>query len=165
VSRSAFILGKFLGLYATVLLSIAILSGVYLLVVALAGGGVSGPLLLTIVLSAMEALVVTSVAILFSTIASPLLSAVFTFLVFVAGHLANDVRHLAETAGNPVLHGITSVFYAILPSLHYFDARNNLLAGIPVPAGQLMWCFEYALLYSAAILLVTIVAFSRRDFE
>lgn len=165
VARPAFILGKFLGLYATVLLSILILSTVYLGVVGLFAGGVHPDLLVTIGLAAAEALVITSVAILFSTVASPLLSAVFTFCVYVAGHLAHDILELAKVAKNGALVAVAQGCYVILPSLHYFDTRNNILSGVPVPPGQLVWCAEYAVLYSGAVLLVTIVAFSRRDFE
>jgi len=165
VSRASFILGKFLGLYATVLLSIAMLSVVYLAVVALFGGGLRADLLVTIALCALEALVVTAIAVLFSTVASPLLSAVFTLLVFVAGHLAHDVKELAGMSASPVISAVTSAIYAVLPSLHYFDARNNLLTGIPVPTGQVLGCLAYSLLYTAAVLGITIVAFRSRDFE
>jgi ABC-type transport system involved in multi-copper enzyme maturation permease subunit len=165
VSRPAFILGKFLGFYATVLVSLAMLSAVYLLVVALFGGGVHAWLLATLGLAALEAMIVTAVAILFSTIASPLLSAVFTFLVFVAGHLAQDVKRLTEVSDNPGLHAVASAFGAVLPALHLFDARNNLLSGIAVPPSQLAGCAAYAVLYTAAVLAVTVLAFSRRDFE
>jgi len=165
VTRPAFILGKFLGLYATVLLSVLILSAVYLGVVAVFAGGVQADLLITIGLAAMEALIVTSVAVLFSTVASPLLSAVFTFCVFVAGHLAHDILELVAVTENAALEPVVKFFYLVLPSLHYFDTRNNILSGVPVPTGQLVWCAEYAVLYSAAVLLVTMVAFSRRDFE
>jgi ABC-type transport system involved in multi-copper enzyme maturation permease subunit len=165
VARPAFILGKFLGLYATVLLSILILSVVYLGVVAAFAGGVQPDLLVTLGLAAAEALVVTSVAILFSTVASPMLSAVFTFCVYVAGHLAYDILELVRVAENRVLEPVAKLCYLILPSLHYFDTRNSILSGVPVPAGQLVWCAEYAVLYSAAVLIVTMVAFSRRDFE
>jgi ABC-type transport system involved in multi-copper enzyme maturation permease subunit len=165
VARPAFILGKFLGFYATVLLSLLILSAVYLGVVAAFAGGVRADLLVTLGLAAAEALVVTSVAILFSTVASPMLSAVFTFCVYVAGHLAHDILELVRVTKNEALEGVAWFFYTVLPSLHYFDVRNSILSGEPVPAGQLLWCAEYAVLYSAAVLLVTIVAFSRRDFE
>jgi len=165
VGRPAFILGKFAGFYATVLLCLAMLSVIWLLVVAVFGGGLNGAILWTPVLAAMEALVVTSVAILFSTVASPLLSAVFTFLVFVAGHVAHDVKKLADLSESEAIGRVTDVIYAVLPSLHHFDTRNSLLSGLPVPAEQVAGCGQYAVLYSAALVALTIFAFSRRDFE
>jgi ABC-type transport system involved in multi-copper enzyme maturation permease subunit len=165
VSRPAFILGKFAGFYATVLLCLGALSVMWLAVVALFGGGITSAILITPALSALEALVVTSVAILFSAVASPLLSAVFTVLVFVAGHVAYDVKRLAELSESRARETAPNVVYAGLPSLLHFDTRNNLLTGVPVPTEQLVGCVAYALLYSAALLALTIFAFGRRDFE
>lgn len=165
VSRPAFILGKFLGLYATVLVSLGALSVVYVPVVAVFGGGVTSGVFLALALAGLEALVITAVAIFFSTVSSPMLSAVFTFFVVGAGNLAYDVKRLAEIAENPVLTPITRVMYVLLPSLHHFGTRNSLLAGQPVPVEQILFCLQYSLLYSAAVLLLTIAAFNRRDFE
>ena len=66
---------------------------------------------------------------------------------------------------NPGIAVVTSVVYAVLPSLHHFDARNNLLTGIPVPGEQILGCLAYSILYTAAVLGVTIAAFRGRDFE
>ena len=94
VGRPQFILGKFLGLYGTVLVSIAVLSLFWVGAVALFGGGFAGYLLGAVAMLAMEAMIVTAVAILFSAVSSPLLSAIFTLLVWVSGHLANDMKTL-----------------------------------------------------------------------
>jgi ABC-type transport system involved in multi-copper enzyme maturation permease subunit len=165
VTRAHFILGKFLGLYGGICLSIAMLSVVYLLVVAAFGGGWEPNLLPALLLAAAEAGIVTSVAIFFSSIASPLLSAMFTLLVFVAGHLAGDLAELASQAGNVVVARIVEVLYVVLPSLHQFDVRNNILSGTPIDAAQVGHCLGYSLLYSAAVIVATVVAFSRRDLE
>ncbi|MGH2570837.1 MAG: ABC transporter permease, partial [bacterium] len=165
VTRAHFILGKFLGLYGGICLSIAMLSVVYLLAVVAFGGGFDANLLPALLLAAAEAAIVTSVAIFFSSVASPLLSAMFTLLVFVAGHLAGDLRDLAEQAGNVVVARIVGTLYAVLPSLHQFDVRNNILSGTPIDVAQVAHCLGTSLLYSAAVIVATVVAFSRRDLE
>jgi ABC-type transport system involved in multi-copper enzyme maturation permease subunit len=131
----------------------------------LGAGGIDRNLPLAVAVTAMEALIVTSVALFFSTVASPFLSAVFTFLVFVAGHLAGDLKELVMRFGDRTIELLASVMYFVLPSLHQFDVRNNILSGIPVPTGQMLHCLGYPLLYTSAVLLVTIVAFQKRDFE
>jgi ABC-type transport system involved in multi-copper enzyme maturation permease subunit len=165
VNRAHFILGKFLGLYGGVCLSIAMLSVVYLLVVVAFGGGWDANLLPAILLAAAEAAIITAVAIFFSSVASPLLSAMFTLLVFVAGHLAGDLKELAVQAGNRVVAGIVEGVYVVLPSLHQFEVRNNILSGVPIDVSQVAHCLAYSLLYAAAVIVVTVVAFSRRDLD
>jgi ABC-type transport system involved in multi-copper enzyme maturation permease subunit len=165
VTRAHFILGKFLGLYGGICLSIAMLSVVYLGVVAAFGGGWDVNLLPALLLSAAEAAIVTSVAIFFSSVASPLLSAMFTLLVFVSGHLAGDLGELATEAGNVAVARAVELMYVVLPSLHQFDVRNNILSGTPIDVAQVAHCLGYSLLYSAAVIVATVVAFSRRDLE
>ncbi len=165
VGRPHFILGKFLGLYGSMLVCLAVLGVVYLAVVVLFGGGFAVGPLLALALTALEALIVTAVAIFFSSVASPLFSAVFTFLVLLAGHFGATLQGLANASGNVGLAGVVKVIYVVLPSLHQFDVRNNVLAGTPVPAAQLAGCAIYSLLYAGALLLVTMVAFQRKDFE
>lgn len=165
VRRTSFILGKFFGLYATVLVTIALLAIVYFAIVQLFGGGIDRDLPLAVAVTAMEALIVTSVALFFSTVASPFLSAVFTFLVFVAGHLAGDLKELVMRFGDRTIEIVATAMYFVLPSLHQFDVRNNILSGIPVPTDQMLHCLGYTILYTGAVLLVTIVAFQNRDFE
>jgi len=165
VNRAQFIVGKFLGLYAGICLSIVALSVVYLAVVAVFAGGWDTNLVAALGLTAAEAAIVTAVAVFFSTVASPLLSAVFTFLVFVAGHLAGDLAALARQAGQGAVAKLVGALYVVLPSLHQFDVRNNILSGVPVDPGQIVSCFAYSFTYCVAVMVVTILAFSRRDFE
>ncbi len=165
VDRAHFILGKFFGMYASVLVSFFVLSAVYLAVATLFGGGFRWHLLEALWLVAVEAFVVTAIAILFSAVASPLLSAVFTSLVFVAGHLADDLRLLAEQSGNGAVAAASQFAYVLLPALHHFDVRNNVVSGVPVPPDQILGCTAYSILYAGAVLVVTIVVFHRRDFE
>ena len=94
-----------------------------------------------------------------------MLSAVFTFFVFVAGHLAGDLKELAAQAGDSFIARVVEAAYVVLPSLHQFDVRNNILSGVPIDGAQVIHCFAYSGVYCTAVILVTIVAFSRRDFE
>jgi ABC-2 type transport system permease protein len=165
VSRASFLVGKFFGLLGTVLVAIAMLGTLYVGVVAMFGGGLHPGLLVAVLLVAMEATVMTAVAVLFSSVASPMLSALFTVLVYVGGNMAGDLRLLSQQLGNPVVDVLMDVFATVLPALQTFHVRNNLLSDIPVPPAQVAYAAEYTVFYVVAVLLVTIVAFSRRDFE
>lgn len=165
VGRPSFILGKFFGLYGTVLVSIGVLGLFYLGVVAVFGGGFKAHLTIAIAMIALEAAIVTAVAVLFSSVSSPLLSAVFTTLVWAAGHMAYDLKVLAEKANSAAVDRAVDAFYLVLPSLHHFHVRNNVLAEVPITLSQFGWCATYTALYCAAVLAITILAFGRRDFE
>jgi ABC-type transport system involved in multi-copper enzyme maturation permease subunit len=165
VGRAQFILGKFLGLYGTVLFSITALSVFWVAVVALFGGGFAAYQLGAVAMLALEAMIVTAVAILFSSVSSPLLSAIFTLLVWISGHLANDMKLLASKLENPAIDWAVDALGFVLPALHHFHIRNNVLDGTPISGEQFGWCAAYTGLYCAGVLLLTVAAFARRDFE
>jgi ABC-type transport system involved in multi-copper enzyme maturation permease subunit len=165
VPRSHFLLGKFFGMYGTVLLSIAALGTMYVGVATLFGGGYRFDLVVAVAMVAMEAFIMTAIAVFFSAVASPVLSAVFTLFLWIAGNLASDLKLLAKQLESPGIDRLMDVIYVLLPSLHNFHVRNNLLNDVPVSPGQIGWCFAYAVLYAAGVMAVTIVAFGRKDFE
>jgi hypothetical protein len=137
----------------------------YVGVATVFGGGYRFDLVVAVALVAMEAFIMTAIAVFFSAVASPVLSAVFTLFLWIAGNLANDLKLLAKHLESPAIDRLMDVIYVLLPSLHNFHVRNNLLNDVPVAAGQIGWCFGYALLYAAGVMVVTIVAFGRKDFE
>ncbi len=165
VPRSRFLLGKFFGMYGTVLLSIAALGTMYVAVVTVFGGGFRIDLLTAVALVAMEAFIMTAIAIFFSSVASPVLSAVFTLFLWIAGNLASDLKLLAKHLESPVIDRLVDLVYVLLPSLHNFHVRNNLLNDVAVSGEQVLWCLAYSVLYAAGVLAVTIVVFARKDFE
>ncbi|MFN8177235.1 MAG: ABC transporter permease [bacterium] len=165
LSRTQFLIGKFFGLYATVLMSIAVLGTLYFGIVGIFASGPPGDLLLAIFLVALESAVITAVAVFFSALASPFLSAVFTFLVYVAGHLATDLSLLAKHASSKGLAVVTEGMALLLPALHTFHVRDNILSGIPIPPARIAWCVLTAVTYTTAALIAASAAFARRDFE
>lgn len=165
VSRTSFILGKFFGLYGTVLLAVGALGLLYLGVVAVFGGGVTTGLLVAVGLIALEAAVMTAVAVFFSSVASPMLSALFTVFLYVSGNLAGDLKMLAKQLESPAIDFLLNVFSVVVPSLESFHVRNNLLSGTPVSGDQVGYAVGYTICYVTAVLLVTVFAFERRDFE
>jgi hypothetical protein len=79
--------------------------------------------------------------------------------------MSSDLKILAGQVDSPFVQKCADVMYIVLPSLHCFDIRNNILTTTPVSAQQLGFCFAYTALFSSAVLLVTVAAFRRRDFE
>src|SRR5712691_10284617 len=99
VGRGEFVLGKYLGLCLTLLVNVAVMgAGVSLALIYVRRGW--DPLALriwpAILLIYVELMIVTGVALLFSTFSSPALSALLTFFVFVIGHFSADLKTLGN---------------------------------------------------------------------
>jgi ABC-type transport system involved in multi-copper enzyme maturation permease subunit len=164
VSRSEFLLGKYLGLVTTLAVNVALMVLVYLGVLALNRSPILPSLLQAVELMFVEMLIVTAAALLFSSFTTPSLSAMFTVGMFVLGHLMSDVRGIAEKSSNEVLKmGVLGLYY-LSPNLEMFNIKGQAAAGVSV-----LWSYQatataYGLLYSCLLLAIACAIFERRDF-
>src|SRR5579864_5297401 len=98
VRRSEFVLGKFFGLAGTLVVNtffMAIGFFVALLYVSHHFQKQDGWVLVALYFIILQFLIITALTLFFSSFSSPLLSAVFTFSLFVIGTFAEDLRGFA----------------------------------------------------------------------
>ena len=178
IRRHEFIVGKFLGLAGTLLVNLAVMAAALYLVLALMAwrqpalvkAAVDAPvvdpgLLVAFVLLYVQLLVVTSVAICFSTFSSPMLSAAFTFGLYVVGHFNADLAHFENVVNSPSAAWLAKAMYYLLPNLAPFDVKTAVVHGQAVPAGFVLLTAGYGVLYVAAMITLAALIFSRRDFK
>src|SRR5947199_7135284 len=124
IGRGQFLLGKYLGLCLTLLVNVLIMGlGVSLALVYVRRGW--DPLVFriwpAILLIYVELMIVTGVALLFSSFSSPALSALLTFFVFVIGHFSADLKTLANSAGSAPTRWLFRSLYFLLPNLSNYS--------------------------------------------
>ena len=163
VRRSEFVLGKYFGLCATLFTVVAAMSAIFLVQVAFYEGGFSAPLLVAIALGLVELAVITSVAVLLSCLASPLLSAVFTFGFYVIGHMIRNILALFDYIDSQATKELLSVIYFVLPNLNNFNVHRQVVHGLPLPWDSIAWAVGYGFVYSALMLTLASAALGRRD--
>jgi ABC-type transport system involved in multi-copper enzyme maturation permease subunit len=165
VSRDAFLIGKFLGLALTLAVNLGIMAcGLMALTWALEGAWTPG-ILLAVGFTFLELSILTAVAILFSTFSTPLLSAIYTLLVFVAGRLSADMLEFVSRFGGGSLKYLGVALYYVLPNLSRFNLNGPVLDGLPLSGGHLVGTALYAALYAAAVLCLSMAVFQQRDFK
>src|SRR5688572_6370117 len=165
VSRSEFILGKYLGLITTLAVNLAVMTAAYYAVrcyrhVSAAPGmraGWAAPALdprqlVAIALTMGELAIVTAVAVLFSTFSSPILSALLTLGLWVAGHFNADLRRFEQVVDQPAVAWVARGFYYLLPNLAPFNVRAEVVYGAPVSGSHVAFTLLYAVVYIAALL-------------
>ena len=178
INRQQLVLGKYAGLVLTLAVNLSVMALALYAVLAYmnwisAPGTIKGwerpaldPMLLEAVfLTFVELAVITAIAVFFSTFSTPLLSAAFTFALFVAGRLSADLRNFATIVEAPAAAWLAKALYWILPNLSQFDVRSQVVHGQPVAAGHLALATAYGLLYVSALIGAAMVVFSRRDFK
>jgi hypothetical protein len=114
-------------------------------------------------MSLLELFVITSVAVLLSCIASPLLSAVFTFCFYVIGHTIRNLLALLPYVESSATRKFLSLLYFILPNLDDFNIHSEVVHGLPLPWDTMGWAVAYGVVYSAAMLTLASMVLGRRD--
>lgn len=178
VTRSQFIVGKYLGLVMTLAVNLSAMTLAYYAVLlymsltALPEVKAAWPtpaldphLLIAIGLIVGELLLVTALAVFFSTFSSPLLSAVLTLGFWAAGHFNTDLRHFETVVNTPVAGWIGRGVYYVLPNLAPFDVKAEAVYGVPIAWSHVGYTLLYGAIYVTVVLLAAIAVFRRRDFK
>ncbi len=164
VRRLEFILGKYLGLMMVLVVSLVVMTAGFYGVMLISRVPVSLYLIWSVVMTLFELAILTAVAVLFSTFVSPIASAVFTFMIYFIGHSTPLLKQLAGMFPSPVIKFFALFAYYILPNLNNFNIKGEVVHNIPLNFPGLLLSAGYAVVYSATLLMISVVIFNRRDF-
>lgn len=165
VHRWQFLIGKYLGLLMTLAVNVLLMT-VCLYLVQFAGEWSLQPDLLKAVwLIYVELMVVTALALLFSTFTTATLAAIYTLALYVIGHLTADINVFAKRIGGVVAQWTADLFYYALPNLEDFNLKAEVVHHVSISGERLMWSTLYGLGYVAVVLTIAIAVFQRRDFK
>ncbi len=164
VARYEFLLGKYLGLTVTLLVNTVVMTLGFLVVLYFQAVPIDGLLFQALGMIFVEFMVITAMALLFSTFTSATLSAIFTLAMYVIGHLTADLKVFGEKMDD-VGKGLLNGLYYVLPNLERFNLKGHVTHHIEVPAMDLAMIAVYGILYSVFLLMVASIIFQRRDFR
>jgi len=142
-------------------------AGVSLALMYVRGGW--DPLVLSIwpavLLIYIELMILTAVALLFSSFSSPALSALLTFFIFIIGHFSADLKALAGSTGSTGARWLFGALYYLLPNLANYSFITPAAHGQSPTPFVLLTAFGYAAAYIAILLAVATLVFNRRNFK
>lgn len=164
ISRSQFILGKYLGLVITLGVNLVIMFDVFLLTLWMTQVPITMVLVQAVALMMVEFLVVTATALFFSTFSTPTLSAALTLGFYFIGHLTSDLKALAEKSSSEVTKAVMTALYYLCPNLEVLNIKGQAVSGV-----SLAWSYQvsatlYGLLYASLLLAGAAAIFQKRDF-
>ena len=178
VRREQFVLGKYCGLVLTLFVNVAVMTVAYYAVLAyiqytstpvdlgLAEAVPTDPWMLeAIVLIFVELMLVTAIALFFSTFSGPFLSAMMTAGLWVAGHFNDDLRNFGAIISAPAIARFTRAVYYVIPNFAAFDVKNQVVHAQAVPLRYVGLTVVYGLVYVALVMAGAVTVFSRRDFK
>ena len=108
---------------------------------------------------------ITAVAMFFSSFTTPYLAGMFTVALWIIGHLLADLRQFGINSDTPGLRELTEALYWGLPNLDRLDFKADAAAGNTIELARVGWASLYAALYSTGLMAAAMLLFQRRDFR
>lgn len=172
--RSELVMGKFAGIALALALEVGLMTAVLAVAVHLAGARFDALLGRAVVLLYLQAAVVAAIAVLLSTVATPMVAVLGSFGLFAIGRSLPDLLALVARIETPALRAIARGAVELLPDLHVFFVSGTVVGGEAMSVnatgasryvdwGYVGWAGGYAAIYCAAVLGLAAVIFSRRD--
>ncbi len=163
VSRTQYLLGRYLGLAAALIVNLAVMAAVLAAVLVLESRSLrplDASLAAAAALQGVQFLAVGAVAVLFSAITTTTLAATFSLAIAVAGQLTNQMRALWQ---GPATWLPRALWY-LLPNLGALNANDAVIYRTPPPASTWVAAL-YGLLYAATAVVLAALVFERRDLR
>ncbi|BAZ09856.1 ABC-2 type transporter [Calothrix sp. NIES-4071] len=167
ISRSEFIIGKFIGLSAV--LTVLLLAMTVVMLVCLQIAKVSYSIqavTIALIFLLLQLCLIAAVAITLGVFTSSLLATALTFGIYMMGTITQDILKLSNISGNPSLQRITQVIYLILPDLSRLDFKNEAVYGLQALPNSvtLIANASYSIFYCVMLLSLAILLISKREF-
>jgi Cu-processing system permease protein len=113
---------------------------------------------------AVELIVLTAFAFLFTSFSSKAIAAMCTIGIYFVGHLSADLYRSAQTA-SPGLRAIATAVYYVLPNLERLNWRNHAAHDVAVPWPDFTAGAASGLAFAVICLVLATAIFERRDFR
>lgn len=163
--RSVYLVGKWLGLSGALWAVSAVLGvALWLLLVLLGHASYGAAIAQAVYLAGLELSLITSLAVMFSALSTPVLSSLYTLGFFLAGQWSDDLRSFASKAPESLRAALEAIAN-LLPNLSLFNMRTLAAAGEPTTLVHLGVATAYAALYCGCVLALGAAAFESRDFK
>jgi ABC-type transport system involved in multi-copper enzyme maturation permease subunit len=165
ISRSEFVLGKHLGISGILALLVAVMSGLFLAYMSVRGYAMPVVAILTASFFMFwKLMLMSAIAIFFSTFTSSLLATLLTFVTYLFGNFTEDLKALGALAKDENVQRITDTLYLLLPNLARADLKNEAVYGVLPSSIDLFNNGVYVLAYALLVLAIAILIFGKREF-
>jgi ABC-type transport system involved in multi-copper enzyme maturation permease subunit len=167
VRRWEFLTGKFLGLVMTLtvnalLMSVGFFAAVMYVSHKLGRGDLQ--LLTAIYFILLEFVLITALALLFSTFSTPIFSSIFAFSIFAVGTFAEDLRGFAAMAHGVTRWAMSGAAY-LVPNFAALNVISQVAHDTPVEPKLILLNTLYVVVYTGAVLTASVWIFERRNLK
>jgi Cu-processing system permease protein len=180
ISRSAYILGKFLGMVLLIAVTMFVLSllamgAILLLKMSIADyfTRFSWSLIaLSVFLTILMLILLSAVSFLFASFtSSSFITLALTIITYIIGHSIGGVKALVESSAqtlgfvvSPLVVKMVQTAYYIFPNLSLFNIKLQAAHDLPVSASYVAWTVLYGVVYISLSISLAALFFRKKEF-
>ena len=165
VSRTEFLVGKWVGLTCTVWMQLVLMG----LAFAMVSFAADAPLRIghaaAIGLIGLELMVLAAIATFFSAFTTPMLAALFTVGFWLIGHLSRDLYLLGQQSESESVTALAGWIFTLMPDFGVFNKTLEAVHGLRIGGDEIGIAVLYAIGYTTCTLFFGSLVFSKRDFK
>jgi ABC-type transport system involved in multi-copper enzyme maturation permease subunit len=165
ISRFGYILGKYLGLLAIILITSGAMFIALLLVMKSYKTDIRPGIFLGYLGVLLEVMVLGAIAILCSSFTTSFISAFICGAIYICGHISTEFLRAVRHSDSPFRRHLGEALYYVLPNLERFNFKYQATYDQTIGSRALGMVIIFALAYVGAALLAAVVVFDRRDFR
>ena len=180
ISRTEYIIGKFMGLSLIILIALSIISGLgifsgwigasFITEMELPRNFSWGTMFTAIFFNYLSLLIILAVSFFFTVVTTnAYLSMLFTFCVYLIGSSLETIVKILSIGDfvevGDLYLGMLKVFSWIFPNMKALNLKVALSYGLPLSNTYLFWSFIYAVFYVMILLSITILIFNNQEIK
>jgi ABC-type transport system involved in multi-copper enzyme maturation permease subunit len=179
VSRSLYIVGKFIGMAMLILATLFILSVfavIFLFILKnIYPDSFQGFSLLTVLLALVFIILmlnmVSALSFLFASFASSSFTTlILTIISYIIGQTLTAVKAIVEAPlavgihVSPITVKVVQAAYYLFPNLSLFDIKTQAAHGLSVSFSYVFWTISYGVVYTCLLVIFAAIIFRKREF-
>jgi Cu-processing system permease protein len=171
VSRSAFLVGRYIGNVMTVTFLVGVMGLLFVLQLEFAGAstsyssGTHREHLVALYGLLLEVVLLTAVCFLFASASSQYVSSLSVTCLYFIGHMSEDLYALAGRSKIELVRIFGKVAYYVLPNFDRLDFKARATYFDPTSNAELLSTTAYVAAYTVLVLVAATQIFERRDFK
>lgn len=165
ISRMDFIVGKFFGLALTILVALLSMAVIFFLFLFFITGSFDWKMMIYFAFLYLELLIIISISLVFSSFSTPILSSIFTIILYLIGHVLWTFNEFKYKLVEPVTKVMAYLLYYLLPNFDKFNVREQVVMNMKVGSKLALYSVIYGFLYILAMLSLAVLIFRKREFK
>lgn len=163
ITRSNFIIGKLIGQSLIILLNVVLMSIFFIVLLFIKKSPPDIETFKTIFLIFIELVLIGSITLAVATFATDAFNIIFSFFLYIVGHLISYGKSLLERVENVVLKGLGEMLYTIIPNYENFNVKDKVVVGVNVSWQYVGQTTLYGIIYIIIAVLIGMYFFNKRE--